>query len=133
MVCLAPRAREDSVRPRRSSGAVVRPLNFTVRFRMHQAPAFLLAVLVTLGFNSVPAQTETDVRISADTCRIDSNLSVRRGDVGAKLRELGTPLDAHIHLSVDASAKYEDVSAALLSLRNAGFNHKLGRINYQPQ
>ena len=31
MVCLAPRAPGDSVRPRRSSGVVVRPLNFTVR------------------------------------------------------------------------------------------------------
>ncbi len=30
MVCLAPRALGDSVRPRRSSGVVVRPLNFTV-------------------------------------------------------------------------------------------------------
>jgi hypothetical protein len=28
---LAPRALKDSVRPRRSSGVVVRPLNFTVR------------------------------------------------------------------------------------------------------
>jgi hypothetical protein len=33
VVCLAPRARKDSVRPRRSSGVVVRPLNFTVRRR----------------------------------------------------------------------------------------------------
>ena len=31
MVCLTPRALEDSVRPRRPSGVVVRPLNFTVR------------------------------------------------------------------------------------------------------
>ena len=31
MVCLAPRAPGDSVRPRRLSGVVVRPLNFTVR------------------------------------------------------------------------------------------------------
>ena len=31
MVCLAPRALKDSVRPRRSSGVVGRPLNFTVR------------------------------------------------------------------------------------------------------
>jgi hypothetical protein len=29
--CLAPRAREDSVRPRGLSGVIVRPLNFTVR------------------------------------------------------------------------------------------------------
>jgi hypothetical protein len=31
VVCLAPRALGDSVRPRRLSGVVVRPLNFPVR------------------------------------------------------------------------------------------------------
>jgi hypothetical protein len=31
VVCFAPRALEDSVRPRRLSGVVARPLNFTVR------------------------------------------------------------------------------------------------------
>ena len=31
MVCLAPRAPGDSVRPRRLAGACARPLNFTVR------------------------------------------------------------------------------------------------------
>ena len=31
MVCLAPRAPGEIVRPRRLSGVVVRPLNFTVR------------------------------------------------------------------------------------------------------
>ena len=31
MVCLAPRALEDSVCPRRPSGASARPFNFTVR------------------------------------------------------------------------------------------------------
>ena len=40
MVCLAPRAREYSVRPRRSSGASVRPLNFTVRRRMKRPRLF---------------------------------------------------------------------------------------------
>jgi hypothetical protein len=39
VVCLAPRALEDSLRPRRLVGASVRPLNFTVRRR----------VAVTLG------------------------------------------------------------------------------------
>jgi len=34
VVCLAPRALEDSVRPRHPSGVVVRPLNFTVRTSM---------------------------------------------------------------------------------------------------
>ena len=34
---LAPRAPGESVRPRRSSGLVVRPLNFTVRSRYRKA------------------------------------------------------------------------------------------------
>ena len=33
MVCLAPRVPEEIVGPRRPSGVVVRPLNFTVRVR----------------------------------------------------------------------------------------------------
>jgi len=33
VVCLGPRARGNSVRPRRLSDVVVRPLNFTVRGR----------------------------------------------------------------------------------------------------
>jgi hypothetical protein len=33
VVGLAPRALKDSVRPRRVSGASVRPLNFTVRWQ----------------------------------------------------------------------------------------------------
>jgi len=36
VVCLAPRALREIVRPRRLSGVVVRPLNFTVR-RRHEA------------------------------------------------------------------------------------------------
>jgi hypothetical protein len=31
VICLAPRAREEIVRPRRLSDVVVRPLNFTVK------------------------------------------------------------------------------------------------------
>jgi hypothetical protein len=34
VVCLAPRARGDSVRPPRLSGVGARPLNFTVRRRV---------------------------------------------------------------------------------------------------
>jgi hypothetical protein len=35
VVCLAPRAREEIVRPHRLSDVVVRPLNFTLR-RAHE-------------------------------------------------------------------------------------------------
>jgi hypothetical protein len=38
VVCLAPRAPGQIVRPRRSSGVVVRPLNFTVSGRFCLAP-----------------------------------------------------------------------------------------------
>ena len=36
MVCLAPRALREIVRPRRLSGVVVRPLNFTVRSHLRE-------------------------------------------------------------------------------------------------
>ncbi len=42
---LAPRAREDSVRPRRSSGVVVRPLNFTVSRRGDSVPQITRTLL----------------------------------------------------------------------------------------
>jgi len=38
VVCLAPRAPGDSVRPRRLSDVVVRPLNLTVRGQLWAAP-----------------------------------------------------------------------------------------------
>ena len=47
MVCLAPRAREDSVRPRRLAGVVMRPLNFTVR-RAAVMPVSIAIVAVVL-------------------------------------------------------------------------------------
>jgi hypothetical protein len=37
VICLAPRALGDSVRPRRLAGVVVRPLNFTVRRQPRKA------------------------------------------------------------------------------------------------
>ena len=51
MVCLAPRALEDSVRPRRLAGASVRPLNFTVRgdaVPRNRVLAIIGAVILTL-------------------------------------------------------------------------------------
>ena len=38
MICLAPRALGEIVRPRRLSGVIVRPLNFTVRGQLALAP-----------------------------------------------------------------------------------------------
>ena len=46
MVCLAPRVASEIVRPRRLSGVVVRPLNFTVRPHMHQPWRIWLAFAV---------------------------------------------------------------------------------------
>jgi hypothetical protein len=102
------------------------------RFRMHRVLAFLLVALSTLGSSPLPAQTETAVhiRISAETCQI-GRLDVACSDVGAKLLELGTPLDAHIHVSGDTHASYSATSAALESLRSADFKLKIGYINVQ--
>ena len=42
MVCLAPRALEEIMRPRRPAGVVARPLNFTVRQQHMERPAWVL-------------------------------------------------------------------------------------------
>ena len=128
------REREIIVRSRRLVKCGRRPLKLDVRFRMQQAPAFLLAALVTLVANPLPAQTETTVHIfiSAETCVI-GNLELPCGDVGAKLRELGTPLDAHIDLSGHSHTSYEAMRAAIESLRRAGFKLKMGYVNVQEQ
>ena len=101
---------------------------------MQQARAFLLAAVVTLRSVPLPAQTETTVHIfvSAETCVI-GNLELPCSGVGAKLRELGTPLNAHIDLSGHSHTSYEAVRAATESLRRAGFKLKMGYINVQEE
>jgi hypothetical protein len=47
------------------------------------------------------------------------------------LRELGTPLDAHIDLSGHSHSGYEATRAVIESLRRAGFKLKTGYINVQ--
>jgi hypothetical protein len=49
VICLAPRAREKIVRPRRLSGVVMRPLNFTVRARI---PRVILRLMQSRKFRS---------------------------------------------------------------------------------
>jgi hypothetical protein len=44
VVCLAPRALKESVRPRRLAGASARPLNFTVSWRREAQPGCLTPV-----------------------------------------------------------------------------------------
>ena len=75
MVCLAPRAREDSVRPRRLDGVVVRPLNFTVRvpeFFMRQLlhnlvlVSALCAASTAFGEEVSVAGTFQDLRIPVE-------------------------------------------------------------------
>ena len=49
MVCLAPRAPGDSVRPRRLSSVVVRPLNFTVRAHGRRRLSLLGVITGSVG------------------------------------------------------------------------------------
>jgi hypothetical protein len=56
VICLAPRAREDSVRPRRLGDASVRPLNFTVRGQPNHRPysRMVLVPYVSYTFGCEP-------------------------------------------------------------------------------
>lgn len=78
-------------------------------------------------------QTRSDVTIhisARQTCLVGS-LDVPCSDVGAKMRDQGIPLDAHIHLIPAAGSNYQTVSAALKSLLDAGFRFKVGYIDWK--
>jgi hypothetical protein len=107
--------------------------------------SLLLAAATTLGACVSHGQANSDVTIHISllrqTCLVGS-ADVPCSDVGAKLRDQGTPQDAHIHLIFDTSASpvslpthsaavsaYQTVSAALTSLSDAGFRFKLGYVN----
>ncbi len=97
---------------------------------MHQASAFLLAALVALESNSVPAQTKTTVliHIASETCMV-ADLHVSCREVGAKLRELGIPTNADIQFSPDTYVSYDVIRAMMDSLQRAGFKvEKVGFI-----
>jgi len=62
VICLAPRAPGDSVRPRRPAGASARPLNFTVRAHVphvsalwhHDPPSWHPPLCTSSGVEVVP-------------------------------------------------------------------------------
>jgi hypothetical protein len=87
---------------------------------MRRAASLLLVVATTFGIGVASGQANSDVtiRISArQTCLVGS-LDVPCSDVGTKLRDQGTPLDAHIHLIAGTDSSYQAISAALTSLRD---------------
>jgi hypothetical protein len=98
---------------------------------MRQTSSLLLIAATTFGVGATSAQTNSDVTIhisSRQTC-LAGSLDVPCSDVGAKLRDQKIPLDAHIHLIAGSDSRYQTISAALTSLRDAGFRLKLGYIN----
>ncbi len=70
---LAPRAREDSVRPRRSSGVVVRPLNFTVSSLMAHPRRYIVAMF---GVSAVLGVLQAYVRAQHADFRIAAVFSM---------------------------------------------------------
>jgi hypothetical protein len=67
VICLAPRAPGDSVRPRHLAGVVARPLNFTVRRHMRLLLYFVAALIGSLLLQ--PAADADELRLSG--LRID--------------------------------------------------------------
>ena len=97
----------------------------------HQTLTLALALLVALRVGGALGQTETHLSIrilSDDTCLVHE-VPVPCRDVGAKLRELGTPSDVNIHVTAENGAKYEAVASTLESLKQAGFKVKAGTVN----
>jgi biopolymer transport protein ExbD len=97
---------------------------------MFQSRLVFLAVAFAPPSGTLHAQSDTavEVFISGDTCHV-RNSDVPCAVVGAKLVELGTPLDANIRIKGDSRSTYKATASALESLRAAGFKLKLGYVD----
>ena len=98
---------------------------------MRQMSGVLLVAATTIAAAAAFGQADSDlaVHISAQQTCVVGTLEVPCNAVGAKLLDQGTPRDAHIHLLSGTDSSYEAISAALTSLRDAGFTLKVGYVN----
>ena len=129
MICLAPRALEDSVRPRRPAGVGARPLNFTVRFRMHRALPLLFVLLGAAADVAVAQPKGVLITINSDgTCEAVGVRVDCRG-IGEKLQKAGVPTDTWIGFTGDIMGSHALFTATLDALSQAGYrNIKVGFI-----
>ena len=91
MICLAPRALEDIVRPRRLADVVVRPLSFTVRGQRMDAPTVLSALEGAFPLKPLPSMSLHE-RALADqslsrTISEEERAAASRADAGRTWKE----------------------------------------------
>jgi biopolymer transport protein ExbD len=94
---------------------------------VRRASAAILALSIALAAGACLAQARTvRVRISsAGTCLI-AHGNVPCSEAGAKLRQLGIPLNADIRINGGSDARYETIKAAMDSIRAAGYQLPIG-------
>jgi limonene-1,2-epoxide hydrolase len=130
---LAPRAREESVRPRRQAGAVVRPLNFTVRAH-GMGPRQLVQAWVE-AFNRADVDALSSF-YTEDAVNHQVAESPARGRENIRQMFASAFASAKMHCIVENL--FEDGQWAILEwrdpsgLRGCGFFHVVdGRIAFQ--
>jgi biopolymer transport protein ExbD len=88
----------------------------------------LLLVLLMGGVTTGRAQTAIVIRLTShQTCQIGEE-EVPCADVGAKLLAMHIPLESDIHISGSPDSTYQQVSATLTSLKDAGYRLKVGYV-----
>jgi hypothetical protein len=107
---------------------------------MRRAAATLIALFAALLPDALPAQTKQEclITINSDGSCDAAGLHVPCREIGPKLREAGVPANALIRFRGDGTrgdptVSYDAVSAAIESVKHAGFTFKMGYINAQPE
>ena len=103
-------------------------------FAVHRSHLLLLLAAAAAGVGTACRATppEVMIHVSGEMCAAGS-LNVPCSEIGAKLREVGTPRDAHIRFAREKGATYRGISAALTSLLAAGFRFKVGYVNVREE
>jgi hypothetical protein len=77
----------------------------------------------------IKSEQAIEIRLSSslNSCFVvDTRISC--GDIGAKLKAMSVPSNAHIHVAGDSAVSYELMHSALESLEKAGYSTRMGFV-----
>jgi hypothetical protein len=92
--------------------------------------ALVIALVMSSMAHIAQAQSQiaVEVHVSPNACSV-RDVETACDKVGIRLRGMGVPLDADIHVIAGFDAKYQILDEAMKSLRGAGYKLRTGVVS----